>query len=602
MKNIGIAWVTLRALIFLALVTGIATPALAFESWEHKQMSDLAYHISLKIHCEKVGRQSEPAVCRLRASELAKESLALFFDPVSEKNATESAGNAGRYIYLSYGTVVACVDYFMTTEKLMAGRENKLITSPERHERTEPLFQNRYEAPRLYPQRRSELDLDDVHRCDDSLMNLEGMRAGHVNHNHFQADLLMAQRNNHLLALAINVLDTNVFSSLLANAASDHYLQDAFAPGHIISWRSRLTDTVANAQHDLINRAGVVAKFDPLAVGGAPFIHQVYAALSEERAREYFFVPRDDARLKYKHNCRIDCRTESTNADLDALAALVTEFERGIKVSIKMKGDGEAWQRTSDQQRFAMLLTQVRSILDVLESAESHTLKDSFQNTEWDWHEVNRHNPIDPIRESGWLPSNLSATMGPIKYDLFMDQHPNTQTVEETPGAGGESRVFVDYSSRDAILGLSLGGEGTAFGDEQSRLNATLDINLFTTSHQTKQRNTSTTLMMSGFAGRHDRGFGIGGRFGLIWPATELSISFPVLLQHLRLKNGQGNSGNRPSFGVRLDAGFTSFLTFYLEIKRAASIQRDGTIRSGPAIGAGIQLAAPRCRILNNCK
>jgi hypothetical protein len=81
-----------------------------------------------------------------------------------------------------------------------------------------------------------------------------------------------------------------------------------------------------------------------------------------------------------------------------------------------------------------------------------------------------------------------------------------------------------------------------------------------------------------------------------------VALSFPVSVQHIRPKGSDDTSFNRPSFGIRLDAGFTSFLTFYLELRRTSAMQHDGSIRSGPAMGAGIQLAAPKCRILKICK
>lgn len=344
----------IRLVIVLLIALGMHTPVRALESWEHKQLSDLAYHVALKLHCERPDLGAKrPEVCRLRDSDVEREALTLFFDPVNGKFAKGLEGKDVRYLYLSYGTIVACVDYFLTTEKLMAGRENKLITSRDRDARGERLDNAHYEAPQLYPVRRSQLDIDDVHRCGDSLLNLEGMRAAHVNHSHFQADLLMAQRNNHLIALSLNALDKNIFSSLLANAASDHYLQDAFAPGHIISWRNRLTDTVANAQHDLINRKGVLVEFHPGPVGDADFVDRVYASLQEDLARDYFFVPRDDARLKYQHTCRRNCRTASTPADLDSLRAVVTTLKSGKSLQVKVRGDGDVWQRDSDEQRFS---------------------------------------------------------------------------------------------------------------------------------------------------------------------------------------------------------------------------------------------------------
>lgn len=592
----------------IALLAG-AKRAAAFESWEHKQLSDVAYHVAMEVHCNTSGKDKK--ACKAKDSLIPSEFLSVFYDPLSTASKQD---NDEDYLSMSYGSIVACVDYFMTTEKLLAGRENKIITSLSRYRREELTELGRYEKPKLYPDRRSQLDLDDIKRCDDAILNLEGMRAGHVNHSHFQAELLMSQRNQHILAISLNLHDRNLFSSLAINAISDHYLQDTFAPGHIVTWRNRLTDTVANAQHDVVNRAGVSATFDPkLLFPASPSrapAAQVFAILeASPKVALHFFVPQGDKRLKYIPDCHGTCRSTTSPEDLAKLSDLVKDLDAGIKQKIALKGDRELWSIESDRQRFVILLSQVRSILDVLESGESQAFNDSFRNAVWTWTEEEKEANPQLAAESerdndgnfikGWAPSRLEATLGGLEYELLMDQKSNLKIRRTSVDA--TEKQYVDYSSRDAVIGISIGSESITFGDRQSRLYAGLDLALYTTSHQGRSLNNALWLTAAPFLGRYDRGIALGGRYSFLSPATELALSFPIALQHIQPRSGNGPNYNRWSYGVRVDAGFTSFLTFYLEIKRISALKMNGEIKGGPTFGAGIQFAAPKCRILPVC-
>jgi hypothetical protein len=84
-------------------------------------------------------------------------------------------------------------------------------------------------------------------------------------------------------------------------------------------------------------------------------------------------------------------------------------------------------------------------------------------------------------------------------------------------------------------------------------------------------------------------------RLSLVFPQTETIFSIPM--RAIRIGTIDSNRRWKPTIGLRMDQGFTSFFTTYFQVTRDYAAQRDGRIDSGVSIGAGIQLAAPRCRI-----
>jgi hypothetical protein len=604
---------TLRLLLG-GLLMAASCLAHAFDSWEHKQLGDLAYHIAIDVYC-KHNQNLEPCKSRYSAE---KNGLNQLYDPLLT-DLPHGAYHKQAH-RTSYGDVVMCVDYFLTPDKLIAGRERSLISSNNQKMGPDglPLPD---EAPVLFPTLRSQLDLDEGSRCKDELDNLEGARAGHVNHTHFQAELLVAQRHNHIIALSMRTMEDNLFSALVMNAVSDHFLQDSFAPGHISTWRSRLTDLAANAYHDRVNRKGWDAainadKLKTMATANGKdnstdnLIGLIYKELSEDiLLRRAFFEPDEpDA-------CTRNCRPREATL-IDRYQQELSELFKKLPTSeeslvVTLRGDSDLWRREQDRQRLVMLLFDVRSILDVLESQPSAepgnnrrtvVLVDSFKESGWKWHFMKEQEtttadaapktPKPRIRWLEWEPSVIQANVGPLYYG-----GPKEAGMPFAPYA---QEASLKYTSMDQVFGISVGADNMAFGDAQTRYVANLETVVWG-SASAKRRNDfnsgnyAVTVGIQPYISRNDKGVALSGRAMMVMPAVEASVSVPVRLLHLKTNNG--HSEWLPTIGLRVDAGFTSFLTFYLQGIYDGAAQRDGTIRRGLSLGAGIQLAAPTCRL-----
>ncbi|MFB9240932.1 hypothetical protein IV454_32255 [Massilia antarctica] len=602
-------------LLLMLLVPG---RAFAFESWEHKRLGDLAYHVAWNIYCDK--NPSAPE-CRHRVNrgiDIAEddESLRQFYDPLRdhENFTVQGERDPKREIHeITYGDVVMCVDYFLSPDKLIAGREHNLISDGPK---LKPgAAQARPEA-RLFPSRRVQLDISYRDRCNDDMLNLEGARSGHVNHTHFQAELLVAQRHNHILALSMRSMENNLFSALVMNAVSDHFLHDGFAPGHITTWRSRLTDLAANAYHDKVNRMGWPATADKETFRSLLTItdeqgrkhdltHLIARQLSEKvnGAREHYLqssfflpVPSKDCFRK----CRSQAEFDPAVSHMGLLQKIIEQIENNkvSRLHVFLRGDGDLWSADHDEQRFLMLLFEVRSILDVLESkganeqAMTYHMVDSFRHSSWQWQFTEEVKRADSYIERrlgalNWPPSVLRAHVGALDYEMYQENDkPN----------GVESTVrTLDYASLDQIFGISLGADNMNFGDAQTRYVTNLETMVWGRAKAGKLANYGVVVGVQPYKSRDFGGIAVGGRLVTVLPEIETSISVP--LRYIRVKAINGESSWHPTIGLRIDAGFTSFLTFYLQVTRDVAAQRDGQIRIGPSIGAGIQLAAPRCRI-----
>ncbi|PHV17938.1 hypothetical protein GQ37_005865 [Janthinobacterium sp. BJB1] len=628
----------------------------AFEQWEHKRMGDLAYYLAMEIHC--FAKNSPPLECRtinretpdenMREKELGrqcatqelKRTCELFDDIAAEieKNDTDKE-NLNRLhealrkecaeekkanyckkrnelqivrwkstfffdpIYsgdqddrkkkytdekISYGDVVGCVDYFLTPEKMMAGSESSLFKSLNKLKK----YPEPKRAIHLYPQQRVDLDLSVANRCFKALWNFEGNRAAHMNHTHFQSELILSQRNMHLLALSLRVSEKNIFGALTANAISDHYLHDSFAPGHITAWRSRLTDVAANAFHDKRNRLGArasidekfFAKMNAITIDGlATTITDKLLERADEKnnpylarsVRNYFLLAEQKDR---QETC---CTSMSPAEQLLYLRNIAESLVQAKEITLK--GDDFLWDDMQKEQRLLLLVTEVRSILDILESSmlqepdkngEARVkIVDSFKNNNWFWFEKDK-TAGQVVAFIG--PSQLTATIGPVKYE-----------VENIPKIYG-------YERNDPIYGVSIGFDDMLFGDQHNRSTILFERLIFGNANE--KRDSLNLALLGGVHASHspfgnDAGFSLRG--AVILPQTETILSIPF--RYVRMHEASHKTW-KPTIGLRLDQGFSSFATFYLEITHDSATQRDGGIQSGLSIGAGLGFAAPQCR------
>jgi hypothetical protein len=607
-----------KAIISLLLLI-VTNTAVAFEGWEHKRLGDLSYYLAVEIFCDAVNKGTDTRECA-KASNGRYELHDKFYSEIiyGERLHLNKNNDNGKKPsdYISYGDIVMCVDYFLTIEKMMAGREHHVIQGQKDGAKVATSDQKFVHSDGLFPSKINDLSFSVPKRCDPRYRNFEGARAAHVNHAHFQVELLVAQRMSHLSALTMVALEKNLFSGLAANAISDHYLQDSFAPGHITTLRSRLTDTTSNAHHDYNNQYGWEADVDLTRMNqltnvadqgiSLGLLDEIFNKLNgkgstgtrldyDSAARKYFlFSGRNEDKL-----CGGEESPEIINnaARIDDLKNFFGNKNGTAKV--RMKGDMRLWCVAQDKQRLVMLWAEVRSIFDVLETwhgtnqkqrvagAHSMYFKDSFSegsNWKWEYTAADAH-------ESFWGTdsSRIEASFSAVKYNIpFQDKREMGDHV--TP------REWVSYKGLDRLWGASYGIDNMTFGDSQNRKILTVGTYLFGKSSKSwVSENHHFWGGIQAYSGFGPDGLALTSRYAFVFPATE--TAFSVQLRALRLSRRDLPAVWKPTIGWRMDVGFTSFMTTYLQFGRDFALQKDNGIRSGWSIGAGIQLVAPTCRI-----
>jgi hypothetical protein len=311
----------INLLVLIAALMPSASPA--FESEEHEKLGNVAFIAALAYF-----RQTHPD----RKSE-HEEAARLIGRPGADRSRSGE---------LSYGDVIACVDYFLHPERLLA----------------EPWRAGRSSArPGGLP--RPDENLLDLVSCRG--MGNAFFQATHHNQSHFQYDALMSYRLYHLAAIAIARDEKSLFAALVTNAIADHYLHDFFAPGHVFTARDQLTDVPATALHDIRNDLGATflpANFESL----RPFVEFICQGSVE--------------------SCRVRTGLHLETIAGDASGAQVGQALQAILEGkpLHLKGDARLWEPGADRlrQRLMMFLVQTRSILDVL------TGRNSFQEMVWE--------------------------------------------------------------------------------------------------------------------------------------------------------------------------------------------------------------------------
>lgn len=582
---------------FFSLLAILLIPiqCLAFEGWEHQRLGDLSYHIAKKVFCEA---KSDHPFCSKDLETALKHG---FFDPLTDTMPKEELSDKHQQTkYISYGKIIMCADYFLSLEKLLAGGESNLIQThtenTEKTSKTAPIHGNLYKRTKgaLLPQKSADLDFPVDKLCNTSLFNFSGARAGHVNHTHFQAEVLTGQKINHLLAISFSAIENSMFVALATNAYSDHFLHDSFAPGHMIAWRSRMTDTAANAVHDYHNQKGITVNIDGNDLkkfAGEKIISTISKEIQDSSNKN------GPHRLFFQHE-ENDCFGECSNNDTSNRARIIEDFKKsliaGNTTPVHFKGDFRLWNVKQDMQRFVLLILQVRSILDILESSPASQnlgkgIVNSFKDNEWKWQftgEPKEDKPGGLFKEIP--PSNIEAKIGPVKY--MIENRPEKYTSEYP------EKQTVFYGSRDNIWGISAGTDFMTFGEPQNRKIFNFETLVGADIHpDSKRNNFALTLGAQYYAGTDSNGWGFTSRGIWIFPQTETAISLQVRALSIQIPNRR--MVVRPSLGLRIDLGFTSFLTNYLQVSWDHAVQKDGRIRRGMSIGGGIQLVAPTCRI-----
>jgi hypothetical protein len=286
----------IRMLGLLLAGTFIAAPLFAFDGKEHRHVSTTGFQLAVRA-CERMPD------CQL-SPELRKE-IEAFSDPHSR---------------LEYGTLVSSVDYRLNPLQILqtVGSQKELPSNPSRLD------------PHLL-----------------GFLTSGGtwfFRAASANDTHFQGELITGIRNWHAYAVDVAAHDENLFAALVINSIADHFLQDFFAPGHIVTPRFGLHDAAAMAVHNRYNSIGST-----------------------------FVIDQDELRTQLHPLLVLFLSTKEGGRFVEAAGAL----DRPVPLW------GDSNLKRSPPQELLMILIEARSILDVLHSAATRERKNSLTEMTW---------------------------------------------------------------------------------------------------------------------------------------------------------------------------------------------------------------------------
>ena len=348
----------------------------AYSGIEHRQVSRDALRIAfdaMKAPRCPPGTDSESCCGRpLALSEKDRDNLKTLFD--------ETGSN------ISYADVVAFVDHVLDPIKLI-----------QRDWTTSGL-----------PTWPKDLNEDYLFRLR-SRLTLHALAAQN-NDSHFQSQAMMSwwlwHRDAVLTAAYGNATQGPVgsggerlFAGLFMNAISNHYLEDSFAPGHVITPREGMHDAAAISMHDFYNRFGAEFSID------SQRWQELAALINPDRHAELFLQKGEDS------------------AKMKGFLREVKDhgFERG---TLWLRGDGyllpskrklDWFPGLRDQalrQRIFITLVVARSIVDVLESHACGKPVNSFGNYEW-----------SPLRRSHQPEMRYILARAGYSYGAYVETH-----------------------------------------------------------------------------------------------------------------------------------------------------------------------------------
>lgn len=207
-----------RRILVAALASLIfhSTEAIAFDGGEHERLSSAAFQ--LVLYTTEEGLKSEPKFNALKA-----------LLPVPSNTQCSS--------WLSYGYLSYLADHIRDVSELLRNDQTAMSL----------------------PQ--SIMDLD-CERLRDIRRDVFGwLDAAHINEAHFQGGALGTYWTSHDRAMTAAV-EGNLFAAMVLEAYADHFLQDFYAPGHLVTPRTEMVDFASAASHDKYNRNGLIFSFD----------------------------------------------------------------------------------------------------------------------------------------------------------------------------------------------------------------------------------------------------------------------------------------------------------------------------------------------------
>ncbi|TAN72600.1 MAG: hypothetical protein EPN14_10395 [Gallionella sp.] len=559
--------------------------AIAFEGYEHKKMGDLAMLVVQNICEEDKGEKFCAANWKQAISQL-----------------TPCKGDGCKPNPITYGDIVRCVDDYLVPEKMLSRK-----VDPKKQTDA---------GQNWLPVDRNELMLNPLLEHCDAGRGGE-LAAAHANHTHFQNDLLVALNLHHTAAIGFALQGENtLYGALVMNAIADHYLHDFFAPGHMVTPRSTLTDTASNSMHDVANDQGMMYQLAPNMTGLIIDKQHEKLLMDAMAAVSVQLVCRPSKLFKEFPPAFIYSRLETTDPDCsedkekradDAVREALKSLSN-MQNPLKLKGDGLLWRDDNGQglmQRVLMLAVNVRSILDVMDANKNKQFTNSFAKVNWqyepsksalqvtgDENSVKKDGSSNRISRPGIVtklpcasnPDCMSVGFGHGRYELENDgsrmTHDALKNNEEYKNNTFSTLIGFQYARESLTSGAHYG---------RNAYEAYLAPILYRDENWNVIPNFGLVWLHEGAFGAHGASF----RTDFIVPNTETKIA-PYIR---RIKYPNPNTYEwKNSFGVRAEQGFTSFMTLFIGLGKDYGPSPNLGLEHGWMFTAGANFSLPFIR------
>lgn len=517
----------------LCLVCLVPRVGFGFESYEHKHLADLA----LRIAVDYVQARALHDAQRYWQGSL-HERCAMLTTDVQQfyrdgQGATCPTVEASAP---SYGDLVRLVDHIPYPDKLLDTPRATLSDG--------------------IPTSFSQLN-QYVLREGTGYMTSNLAKASSNNELHFQLAAISAMANLHRKALELGQQD-RVFAALATNALSDHFLHDFFAPGHITVNRDNSHDAIALGMHDTSNRSGAMFRIDQnrWANDLVPILDFMADNHVPDRGAYALIASRDGMMAA------------------DQFMSVVAELRRDHE-QIRLHGDDLLHQYP--RQQLLMLLINVRSLLDVLAPCAVEPCRENSLN-EYLWQDYDD-------RDKSKLP-RAGITYG--EYELVPQQLSQSSNLIIL-SVGGEAPLSEFGSSRleitTELVPLKFIG-ASDFLHKHTINRPTLDCPVFSAC------NIAPAFGLTYLRDERFNAFGPSLRLIKAFPKIDLQLSgyYQYLTYDLK------QDGKKPSYGLRMDTGF-SLYTAFIGIGKGYFVHVDEQLDSDTVVSFGMAFGMPLTRL-----
>jgi len=592
-----------RVFFFSIGLTIVSTSVPAFLGEEHSQISDLAFNIAVEYNC------SEKADITKKCKQLREVSESLGFQGREENKESKSpmdSGDPENKKKFTYGMINELVDYMHYPEQIF-----------EHFNFKDPIpFPPRKVAER--PERPEHLNQHVLSLRENQLSRLalfDYLSASSHNERHFQDALMESMHYLHKSA----VLDAQqgegyLYSALVKNALSDHYLNDYFAPGHITTARENSHDTVALAMHDRANKAGTCFSIKPEYWGK---LEPILSFIKDGSYESYITGELEDAKeidtiVANINECdqiaddggKFKEISSATNIDEGKIQRLAIDVLSEHHETLFLQGDG--YLRHNPVQQLFMILVQVKSISEVM---------DAYINCNNDLRTECRTNYITQYFWEGsydYEKYEIKAPEARTEFGAYnISYKPGEEVANESVLFFLDRPKYAYPAVADNAFLFSIGGQ-TPVSQESSRFELQLEIfplRIGTANQFESLRNMTVHRPSTGCIFWCNLGFAYGLTYvdDDFFEASSIQLraikAYPKISALLSASvrrgkyQGENESQTRTSYGIRYDHGF-SLHTFYVGYQWDYGYDATNTFHDENVITFGWSLSFPSSRFL----